>query len=404
LSVDIEQSSDLKRIRVGMIADYPISERLMQQLQIREAPSFAHTAVTNLVEGLSSQKQIELEIIRGVKDLGAPYVRELFPNARLHLVPIKKRSGMPVAYIPRIVALRRYMRDLHCDVVHAQGTEKGNGWIGLWLRTPLVVTLHGILQVTHKVTPPPWHSPEHMGWVLERITFRRCRDFIAISDYVVRLLETYAPKATVHSVPNAVRDRFFVEGVPAKADEPTAIYIGRISPEKGVEELVQAARIMDAQGLKGRVKIVGRASGRHGKEYEERCKRLATGLDNTVVEFTGVIDESDLMIQLRKAWCLVLPSHDENFSMVIAEAMASGTPPVGYRARAIPDRIDHGLNGLLVEEGDVQDLAMTVLQLLRDRSRVASLAEAGMKKARDWHQDRVAAETSSVYERIVRTH
>ena len=94
------------------------------------------------------------------------------------------------------------------------------------------------------------------------------------------------------------------------------------------------------------------------------------------VEGLGFVDDSEMRRLYSHSSIFVLPSvWQEPFGLVIAEAMASGTPVVAYRTGAVPEIVVDGKNGFLVERGDVEQLSMRVLQLLRNPGLAAQVGK-----------------------------
>jgi len=141
--------------------------------------------------------------------------------------------------------------------------------------------------------------------------------------------------------------------VPAFPADGYALFLGRLSPEKGV------ARLLDAWSRLGghrRLVIAG-----DGPEMAALQKQAATlGLDN--VTFTGFVERKDHRDLWAGAAFSVVPSRwQEPFGMVVLEAWAQGRTVVAHRIGALPELITHGTNGFLADPGDVLDLA-TVLE------------------------------------------
>jgi glycosyltransferase involved in cell wall biosynthesis len=80
----------------------------------------------------------------------------------------------------------------------------------------------------------------------------------------------------------------------------------------------------------------------------------------------------------------VLPSHQEPFGTVLAEAMNAGTPVVATRVGGLAEVVEDGVTGRLVEPGDPDALAAAVLEVLRDRE---TMGAAGRECAKRWHAD-----------------
>lgn len=146
---------------------------------------------------------------------------------------------------------------------------------------------------------------------------------------------------------NPVDTRLFRPS-PTVTPDIDALFVGRLSPEKGPQVFVEAIR--ELPGV--RAVIAGDGPLRSSLE------RRATG----DVRFTGAVDHDALPELYRRAKVCVVPSYAESFGLVILEALASGTPVIGGRAGAIPELVEEGVNGWLFRPGDVKGLGV----LLRD--------------------------------------
>lgn len=137
---------------------------------------------------------------------------------------------------------------------------------------------------------------------------------------------------------------------PIGSDQGYAVYVGRLSAEKGAEILVRAAALVPRLP----VRIVGDGIER------AHLERLAEALGATNVVFRGQLPRIDALRELRGARCVVLPSTGED-SMPLAglEAAALGVPLIGSAAGGIPEAVDGG-SGVLVPPQDPLSLAMAL--------------------------------------------
>ena len=103
------------------------------------------------------------------------------------------------------------------------------------------------------------------------------------------------------------------------------------------------------------------------------------------IEHHGWVDNAPGL--MRHLDVLVLPSHDEPFGTVLAEAMAVGTPVVATRVGGLAEVVDDGVTGRLVAPGDPTALAAAVLEVLRERDRMGAAAR---ERARRFDADRYA--------------
>jgi len=93
------------------------------------------------------------------------------------------------------------------------------------------------------------------------------------------------------------------------------------------------------------------------------------------VRFIGFIPNEDLPCWYRKADLVVLPSVYETFGIPLIEAMASGTPVLATRVGGIPEIVEDGRVGILVEPGSVEQLADGIRNLIRDDKRLFQMGE-----------------------------
>lgn len=166
------------------------------------------------------------------------------------------------------------------------------------------------------------------------------------------------------------------------------VFVGRLSREKGIDCLIEAAQIL------GDVNFVVVGDGPERPKLEKAQK------SNLV--FLGPQPWTRTISLIRGSKCLVLPSLQEGLPTVILESMAVGTPVVASRVGGIPEIITHGTNGLLIEPGDVQGLRQSIELLLyseAERTRISQIATERVKEEYDW--SRIADQYLTVYRRLL---
>jgi glycosyltransferase involved in cell wall biosynthesis len=168
--------------------------------------------------------------------------------------------------------------------------------------------------------------------------------------------------ADVQLIPNGVDISSFS---PSGADllnakrNQTVICVSRLSHEKGIDVLLQAWYLVCKQVPHAKLIIVG--NGPLGAQLE--CMAQALGISDSV-EFAGL--QRDVPSQLHRGGFAVLPSHWEGMPNALLEAMACGLPCVATRVSGSEDIIEHGVNGLLVEPEDYENMAKAIVTLLCD--------------------------------------
>lgn len=147
-----------------------------------------------------------------------------------------------------------------------------------------------------------------------------------------------------------------------------------ISARKGLDELCDALVALGDMNRRIDVEIVGGEEiAGEGKRYRERFRQA--GLTN--VHFHGLLDAEATREQLQRAHVFVLPSRSESFGIANLEAMACSLPVVSTRTGAIPEYIEHNVNGLLFDPGDAKGLAHELRRVVESadlRKRLATAA------------------------------
>ena len=144
----------------------------------------------------------------------------------------------------------------------------------------------------------------------------------------------------------------FVDPDPGAKLGTSALYIGRLSKEKGLHTLLDAwKRLPKSCSLD----IVG--EGPQKKELEEEAQRCGLA----AIQFRGQLSHTESLAAMKSARCLILPSEwYEGFPMTIAESFACGTPIICSKLGAMEEIVDDSRTGLHFTPGDFEDLARKV--------------------------------------------
>ena len=189
--------------------------------------------------------------------------------------------------------------------------------------------------------------------------------YLCCSKFVADLITRGGyPAERIHVLPNFAD---LPESSPKTSPGEYIAYVGRISPEKGIDVLIDAARV---NGLP--VKIAGDPSA---------MPELQNNLPPNV-EFVGSLRRDQIPNFLGNARMLAVPSvWYEAFGIVCAEAMAYRLPVVASRMGGLPEVVDDGEIGLCVEAGNPTAWAEAMASLWNDPTRALAMGEAGRAKA-----------------------
>jgi glycosyltransferase involved in cell wall biosynthesis len=239
------------------------------------------------------------------------------------------------------------------------------------------------------------------------------------SDYITGRIKTRFPAigARCHTVYNGVDTDLFhpAQEFPARADDTKRLlYVGRLSPEKGVHILIQAFKLVSQSHPSLKLDVVGAAD---APKYIYSCPNLAdpaiaslekfygntlfdmvrrqlilrnrsylndladelAGHDNIV--FHGGLTQDKLADFYRHADVAVVPSvWHEPFGIPTIEAMACGVPVVATLSGGLPEIVEQGQTGILVARGDAIALARAIGQVLDNVALARAMGEAGRQR------------------------
>jgi len=202
---------------------------------------------------------------------------------------------------------------------------------------------------------------------------RHVRCFIAQSEPSRRqFIAAGLPEERIVVKPNFTPD----PGTPRDCSRQGALFVGRLSPEKGLQTLVKAW-----EGIEFPLRILGGGP-----------VRLSLSADlSRWVSVLGHRPHAEVGPAMRQARFLVMPSeYIEGFPMVIVEAFANGLPVIASRLGAMADVIEDGVTGLHFRVGDPDDLAAKVAWAITHCDRMAAMGSA----ARRVYETRYSEETN----------
>lgn len=281
-------------------------------------------------------------------------------------------------YDPRIVSrIREVIQDERIDIIHSH--EYKSDIIGFVVSkltgVPIVTTAHG------------WITNSMKGRIYISLGKRVMRYFdrvIAVSPLIRdQLIASGVTRDRIRVVYNAiVVENYRPASVPAgtlrktlgiPADVPLVGNVGRLSPEKGQEDFIKAARQVLNMDIKAHFVLAG-----SGPD-ELRLREMVTELGiQPRVHFLGHL--GDVRSVFRDCDVIALTSYTEGFPNVLLESLCMGTPIIATRVGGVPDIVEDGVTGVLVEPHAVDDIASGIAHLLREPAWAAQLVQNGRRR------------------------
>jgi glycosyltransferase involved in cell wall biosynthesis len=288
---------------------------------------------------------------------------------------------------PKLATLRKLSKILsvhQATILHLHLV----GFVGFY---PWLARLRSVKKVffTHHMSHPEGYAPQRAP-LWKRLIVRTINypmtNVICVSDYNRQCIAALdvLPAARFKRIYNAVdfgrvsqvspeqRAAFRLRyGIPA--ERVVIVQVSWIIAEKGVGDLLEAARLLIARNKNVHFVLVGEGDEREG--FMKLAEKLGVGENVTWTGLIrdpfaeGVYEAADIVCQASR-W-------EEAFGQVISEAMACGKPVIGTRVGGIPEVIDDGISGFLVSRGDVHSLAERIEQLVVDKALRLKMGQAG---------------------------
>lgn len=282
--------------------------------------------------------------------------------------------------------------------------------------------LHGIPHVmtAHSLEPlRPWKAEQLGGgyalssWA-ERTALESADAVIAVSGAMRDDILTCYPAldpARLHVVHNGIDTSLYtpdhgtdvLERIGVDPARPYVLFVGRITRQKGVPHLLRAVRDIDPAA-----QVVLCAGAPDTPETDQEFRDLFAELGRVregLFWIPQMLPRPDVIQLLTHAAVFVCPSVYEPLGIVNLEAMACGTAVVASRVGGIPEVVEDGVTGLLVEteEGFAGRLARALDSLLADPATAARMGAAGRERAvREFGWDAVARRTARLYEEVLK--
>ena len=329
----------------------------------------------------------------------------------IHPVLMPRRIS-PLIDLKALLKITLLFRKLRPAIVHAHTPKAGLlGMLAAWAaRTPVhVYTVMGLRFETISGL---------RRWLLvqcEKLTCQCAHRVICVSESVRRkaveegIVELEKTRVLGYGSSNGVRAERFEPSAEnlARAAQireelrlpegpPVVGFVGRLTRDKGIAELVRAYQMLRRQRPDLKLLLVGDFE--DGDPVDPDTRR-------TIVEDPGIVKTgfvNDAAPYYHVMTVLAFPSYREGFPNVPLEAAAAGVPVVAARATGTVDAVVDSLTGLLVPVGNAEALAEGIRRLLEDRALAARLAEVARERAvRDFQPERIWEALYEEYARLL---
>jgi len=319
-------------------------------------------------------------------------------------------------YITRIA---HDLQKQHCDIVHIPNFSQF---------VPIIRKYNPDIKIVLHM---------HCEWLTQldaRVIRNRLRQvdlIVGCSEYISSKIRNrfpeYAEKCvTVYNgVTIEEAGKIFDKGGIAKNGSVQLLFVGRLTPEKGVHVLIDACKILSKRIKNLYCNIVGPEAvtpkefivglnhdngisdldSFYSKSYLSILKERVAAHKLDGIEFTGLVPHQRIRSYYEEADILVNPSFSESFGMSLVEAMAGSIPVVATKVGGMTEIVDDEITGKTVKPGDANELADAIYAIASDKKKALKMGKAGREKAVGrFSWDVISRKLYDHYEKVLGAH
>jgi len=372
-------------LRVALVALYPAPGA--------RAPGGVRAVVQNLVRGLRAYQDLELQVVHCHSDISASSTVQ-DNGVTIHYMAVSGRRLIPNT----LWAIRRVsqlLRELRPDVVNAHAAHYAIA--SLRAGCPTLLTIHGVVRREAEIYNSTCFDRLRfrLEKAYERYALARLRHIVAISPYVQ---DEYGDRSNAqwHRIDNPLPPEFFE--LPNLEEAGRLLYPGTIDERKNVLDLVRAMTTVREELPQAQLRIAGRTT---NQAYHRQVQALIASerLEENVA-LIGLQDVEAMLQEYARAAAIVLASRQETAPMAVIEALAAAKPVVATRVGGVPDLVEDGQTGYLVDPGDVNGLAAKTIQLLQNDDLRRQMGQRARERAQRFRLQNVAAQYRKLYYQV----
>ncbi len=240
-----------------------------------------------------------------------------------------------------------------------------------------------------------YEQQSRLGKWLIRSGLGQSHRLIAVSNATAERLRALLPEADVTMIPNGIATAAFASSAHSQDAFVRLLFVGAMGKLKGERDLLEAVHQIAARVPNLRLLLLG-----HGAEtIEELCHQYKL---EPFIEHLGPVPQHERHAFFRRADFFVLPSYGEGMPIAVLEAMAAGLPIIATRVGGIPELIENGVEGLLIEPGAITALAARIECLTNDQQLRDQMGARSRDKARQFDQQVMVTRLTQEIRRLLK--
>jgi glycosyltransferase involved in cell wall biosynthesis len=296
--------------------------------------------------------------------------------------------------------IKKALKDFKPDIIHIQSLDISvtSSVISAIKDVPVIISIHSydLLKPLKKIVPSLLYRLYwYFKWYFNSFFLKQIQLFIIPHKYFMNLIEkeNFKPNILIYYG----KKLFKYSKLQHKRN---LLFYGRLAKEKGVSYLIQSMPEIINNFPDVNLTIVG--AGPQKKELEYLINKLNISAN---VVFTGRITNEKLQkLRVQSDIILVPSTYDEPFGLVGVEAMSVGRPVIASRVGGIPEWLDDGKTGFLVDPGNSEQIAEKVIKLFSDKKLLEEMGKNAHKKAEQFSIDKHTKKIEKIYLEVIKKY
>ena len=355
--------------KIAILAAFPLHTLKSFGEEFRPKGHYA-TWLPQIAEAWDGQKEVEIHWIvmselvqerRDVSEWGQMF----------HVLPTTQRGRSTTLFREDRRAIGAVLDEIQPDLVHGWGTEDVYGLAAVLSGRPNIVSMQGILSYYALKNRMPARS--YLQAMLELFILWKAEKVTTESEWGRNVVLRRNPFAKLELVEYGVQQVFFQTKWKPEETKPFALFVGGISPRKGIQDLVEAFR--DPKLSDSELVVIGGGEG----EWSENLQKGAS----SNIRWLGRKTAEETAEYMSKAWCLLLPTRADTSPNVVKEARVVGLPVITTKRGGQASYVRDGEDGYFAECGNVNGLIEKVGKLLGCFAKAQELGDEGKKRYRN---------------------
>jgi glycosyltransferase involved in cell wall biosynthesis len=288
-----------------------------------------------------------------------------------HVLPTSQSGRSATLFREDREEIHAVLDEIRADLVHGWGTEDVYGLAAVLSGRPNIVSMQGILSYYALKNMMPARS--YLQAMLELFILWKAGRVTTESEWGRNVVMKRNPFAKVELIEYGVQQVFFQTKWQPEETKPFALFVGGVSPRKGIQDLVRAFRDPKLSGSK--LVVIGGGEA----EWSENLKKSAP----PNICWLGRKTAEETAEYMSKAWCLVLPTRADTSPNVVKEARVVGLPVITTQNGGQASYVRNGEDGYFVDCGDVDGLTEKIGKVLGCFTKVIEMGDHGKRNFRE---------------------